>query len=225
MTLHDALPWLTLVLLGAYHGLNPGMGWLFAVALGLQERSRAAVLRAFGPIALGHAASVAIVVVLIGAAQAVVELAVLRVVGAAVLVAFGLYKLVGPPSHPRWVGMRVTPSELTAWSFLMATAHGAGLMLVPVLTRLAPEASAPAGHAAHAAHAQHVLMASPVVAVTATELGVVLVHTAAMFLAMALIALFVFEKLGLAILRRAWFNLDRVWAVALIGAGVFSLFS
>src|ERR671938_302645 len=133
-------PWITLALLGAYHGLNPGMGWLFAVALGLQEGSRVAVLRAFGPIALGHAASVAMIVALVGALQAAVDPTLLRWVGAGALLAFGMYKLLTPLSHPRWVGMRVNGRDLTAWSLLMATAHGAGLMLVPLLLRLPPDA-------------------------------------------------------------------------------------
>jgi hypothetical protein len=110
-------PWLTLALLGAYHGLNPAMGWLFAVALGLQERRRAAVLRAFAPIAMGHAVSVGAVVALFGAVQALVDLGVLRLIGAVALVIFGLYKLLAPMSHPRWVGMRVNFRDLTAWSF------------------------------------------------------------------------------------------------------------
>src|SRR5262245_36420903 len=105
--MNEIWPWLTLALLGAYHGVNPAMGWLFAVALGLQERRRAAVVRAFAPIGLGHAVSIAAVVALLGAAQALVDLGVLRVIGAVVLVVFGLYKLLAPMSHPRWVGMQV----------------------------------------------------------------------------------------------------------------------
>ena len=127
----DPVPWLSLVALGAYHGLNPGMGWLFAVALGLQEKRAAAVLRAFGPIAAGHAASVAVVVILVGAAQLWIDAGILRWIGGGLLVAFGLYKLLTPFSHPRWVGMRVGPADLALWSFLMASAHGAGLMLMP----------------------------------------------------------------------------------------------
>jgi hypothetical protein len=213
----DTWPWLTLALLGAYHGLNPAMGWLFAVALGLQQRSRTAVIRAFAPIALGHAASVAAVVALVAAAQSLVELDVLRLVGAGALVIFGLYKLLAPMSHPRWVGMRVHFRDLTAWSFLMATAHGAGLMLMPVLLRL-PQAAAHANHAAHAAHMQ---MASAAIAPT-VELAAVAIHTAGMFLVMAAIAVLVFEKVGLAILRRAWVNLDLIWAAALIVTGALS---
>jgi len=213
----EYLPWLVLALLGGFHGVNPGMGWLFAVALGLQERSRAAVLRAFGPIALGHAASVALVVGLVGAVQLWVAPGALRALGAGVLVAFGLYKLLAPMSHPRWVGMRVGARDLTVWSFLMATAHGAGLMLVPVLLDL------PIADAYAAAHADHALMMTTPGVLTGAELAAVGVHTAGMYLVMGAIALLVFEKVGVAILRRAWFNLDRVWAGALIAAGMGTL--
>jgi hypothetical protein len=224
--MNDFWPWLTLALLGAYHGLNPAMGWLFAVALGLQQRSRAAVIHAFAPIALGHAASVAAVVALVAAAQALVDLGVLRLVGAGALVIFGLYKLLAPMSHPRWVGMQVNFRDLTVWSFLMSTAHGAGLMLLPVLLRL-PHGAAPGAydapaHANHAAHAAHMQMASAAVAPT-VEFAAVAVHTAAMFLVMGVIAVVVFEKVGLAILRRAWVNLDLIWAAALIVTGALSL--
>src|SRR5262245_46970939 len=180
----DLTPWLTLAGLGAFHGINPGMGWLFAVALGLQERSRAAVLRAFGPIALGHAASVALVVALVAAVQLWLSPDALRVLGASALVAFGLYKLLAPMSHPRWVGMRVGARDLTVWSFLMATAHGAGLMLVPVLLDL-PVADA---HAAHG-HADHALMMTTPGVLTGAELAAVGIHTAAMYLVMSAIAL------------------------------------
>ena len=209
-------PWFTLALLGAYHGLNPGMGWLFAVALGLQERSRAAVLGAFAPIALGHALSVAGVVAGVSLAQTVIAPDFLRLAGAVALLLFGLYKLVRV-AHPRWVGMRVNFRDLTAWSFLMATAHGAGLMLVPILLQLSPGTAASGAHAHH----QHV-MATGATAASPMAVGAVGLHTAAMFLVMALIAVVVYEKLGLAILRRAWLNLDRIWALALIGVGLLT---
>ena len=211
-------PWLTLALLGAYHGVNPAMGWLFAVALGLQERSRAAVIRGFAPIAMGHAASIAIVVALVGAAQAIVSPTVLRVIGGSALVLFGLYKLLVPMSHPRWVSMRVNFRDLTLWSFLMATAHGAGLLLVPILVQLPP------GDIAHTSHEAH---GHPVAAIITTaalpmKLAAVIVHTAGMFMVMGVIAIIVYEKVGLAILRRAWFNLDRLWALVLLAAGVLT---
>ena len=135
MSSTDLWPWITLAALGAYHGINPAMGWLFAVALGLQERSRGAVFSAFPPIALGHAASVALVVGVVVVGRAIVPIDALKIMGCVALVSFGIYKLVRS-SHPRWVGMRVGFRDLTAWSFLMASAHGAGLMLVPILLRL-----------------------------------------------------------------------------------------
>ncbi len=248
-------PWIMLALLGAYHGLNPGMGWLFAVALGLQEGRRAAVIRAFAPIALGHAVSVAVVVALVGTAQAFVAPEALRIIGAALLMLFGLYKLLRPLSHPRWVGMRVSFRDLTAWSFLMATAHGAGLMLMPVVLQLpAPSAavaaaspatyamgcshdthadhsmvaghampSDPGAHMGHGSHAAHLPGVMTMGGLPLAEVAAVGVHTAAMFLVMGVIALVIYEKVGLAILRRAWINLDQVWAAALISAGVLSL--
>lgn len=249
-------PWLTLALLGAYHGLNPGMGWLFAVALGLQEGNRAAVIRAFAPIALGHAASVSVVVALVGTAQVFVSPTILRTMGAALLVLFGLYKLLRPLSHPRWVGMRVGFRDLATWSFLMATAHGAGLMLVPILLQLPAMSAAPtsarpptayamisrhdtpidhsihAGHAmptdsvapvAYSAHAGHLPSLISIGGLPLAQAAAVGVHTISMFLVMGLLAIVVFEKLGLAILRHAWFNLDRLWAGALILSGAIVL--
>ena len=136
MPLTDFAPWLALAALGAYHGINPAMGWLFAVALGLQERRRAAVYRAFAPIALGHAASVAAVVALVMLVNVILPLVALKLIGAAIVIGFGVFKLLRPLSHPRWVSMRVGFRSLTAWSFLMASAHGAGLMLIPVMLNL-----------------------------------------------------------------------------------------
>jgi len=214
VTLSDLWPWAALGGLGAYHGLNPAMGWLFAVALGLQERSRAAVLRALLPIALGHEAAIALVVVLVGGAELVAAPWPLRLASGAALVLFGLYKLLRPRSHPRWVGMRVTPRELVLWSFLMSSAHGAGLMLLPVLLGRPAEAHA------------HVV---PAVALSSLSLAqdaaAVLVHTLAMLLTMGVVAVVVYEKVGLGILRRAWVNLDLVWAGAIVAAGVTTLFT
>jgi hypothetical protein len=209
----DLWPWLALAGLGAYHGLNPAMGWLFAVALGLQERSSRAVLRALLPIALGHEASIALVVLLVGGLELVAAPQVLRAAGAGVLVLFGLYKFLRPRSHPRWVGMRVTPRELALWSFLMSSAHGAGLMLFPVLL----------GLPAHE-HADE-LPALALGGVAAQDAAAVLLHTLAMLLVMGLVALLVYEKLALGVLRRAWVNLDLVWAAAVVAAGVTTLFT
>jgi hypothetical protein len=213
-------PWLALAGLGAYHGLNPAMGWLFAVALGLQERRLDAVLRAFTPIALGHVLAVSAAVLVVGVAQIVVPLDALRYACASVLILFGLYKLVRR-KHPRWVGMRVGFRDLTAWSFLMASAHGAGLMLVPVLLKLSPAQPMQGidGHADHAAHG-----AGPTAAAMLADLAAVGLHTLAMFVAMGLIAVVVYEKFDVMILKSAWFNVDLLWAGALVAAGAVTLF-
>jgi hypothetical protein len=211
-------PWLALFGLGAFHGVNPGMGWLFAVALGLQERRRGAVLAALPPIALGHALSVVAVLLLLWAARESLPDWILKVGAAAVVLGFGTYRLVRA-RHPGWVGMRVGFRDLTAWSFLMASAHGAGLMLVPILLGGAGEH---AGHMAHAGHSldpdQAAAFATPL-----AWLGAVVVHTLGHLLVAAALALLVYEKLGLSILRSAWFNLDLVWGIALVVCGVVIL--
>jgi hypothetical protein len=210
----EAWPWLALAGLGAYHGLNPGMGWLFAVVLGLQERRRSAVLRALPAIAVGHEASIALVAAFVVAAQAVSAAALLRPLGALVLVLFGIFKLVRPRSHPRWVGLRVGPRELVLWSFLMSSAHGAGLMLVPVLLGLPVVSEVP-----------DLPRFSPSTTMLVEDLGAVLIHTLAMLLVMGLVALVVYERLGVGVLRRAWLNVDLLWSVALVAAGVVTLFT
>jgi hypothetical protein len=220
---HDHWPWLALILLGAYHGLNPAMGWLFAVSLGLQEGRREPVVKAFWPIVLGHAAAVALVVTAVLGLRVVVPLEVLKYVGAAALISFGLYKLIRR-KHPRWVGMRVGFKDLTAWSFIMASAHGAGLMLVPVLLKLSGtmhemEHEAHETHE-HWGHSVHLFLTNPE---ALTDLAAVAVHTLSMFAVMAVIALVVYDRLGLMILKRTWFNVDLLWAGALVGAGVVTL--
>jgi hypothetical protein len=220
---HENWPWLALILLGAYHGLNPAMGWLFAVALGLQEGRREAVVKAFWPIALGHMAAVALVVAAVLALQVAVPLDVLRYLAAGVLIAFGLYKLIRR-KHPRWVGMRVGFKDLTLWSFIMASAHGAGLMLVPVLLKLSGTLHE-MEHRAHEAHehwghGMHLFFTSPE---ALADIAAVAVHTLSMFAVMAVVALVVYDRLGLMILKRTWFNVDLIWAGALVGAGVITL--
>jgi hypothetical protein len=216
--MNESWPWLALALLGAYHGLNPAMGWLFAVALGLQERRRGAVLQALPPIALGHALAVLAAVLVIGVAQIVVPFDVLRYACAGVLILFGLYKLVRR-KHPRWVGMRVGFRDLVAWSFLMSSAHGAGLMLVPVLLGLSGATQVSHDQGDHAAHAG---MSGS--ATVLADLAAVGLHTLAMFVVVGAIAVLVYEKLGVMILKRTWFNFDLLWAGALVAAGVITLF-
>jgi hypothetical protein len=126
-------PWPTLAALGAFHGLNPAMGWLFAVALGLQERRWRAVPTALVLIAVGHALAIATAVAAVSVLGLVAPPRVLLGLGGVTLLGFAAYKVGSRFRHPRWVGMRVRPWELVAWSFLMASAHGAGLMLTPVL--------------------------------------------------------------------------------------------
>jgi len=212
-------PWLALLGLGAYHGINPGMGWLFAVALGMQEKHRRAVLAAIPPIALGHALSIGVVVGLLWLAQASVPEKALRYVAAAILFGFGLYRLVRS-RHPRWVGMRVGFRDLTLWSFLMATAHGAGLMIVPILLGW------PNGNRSdHAmSHAGHLATETSTFAGPWRFLAAVGLHSAGYLLVATLIALLVYEKLGLELLHRAWFNLDLLWVFALMLSGILILF-
>lgn len=211
-----AWPWIAITLLGAYHGLDPSMGWLFAVGLGLQEHRAEKVIAALFPIALGHFISIALVVLLIASALAQ-SWWLIRPAGAAILILFGIFRLLWPRAHPRWVAMKVSALDLVLWSFLMATAHGAGLMLFPILLSM-PAMPAAMMHHHHAMP----MMASGVVGVT-RGVGVVLLHTSAMFVTMGVIALVVYQWLGLRILRSAWINLDAIWAGALIAAGAFSL--
>jgi hypothetical protein len=209
----DAVVWLTLAGLGAFHGLNPAMGWLFATSRGFQERSRSEVVRSLGPIAAGHALSVAMVVALFGVARVAVSPDWLRYTCALILVAFGLFKLVKPLSHPRWVGMRVGYGQLSLWSFLMASAHGAGLMLVPALGRL------PAGSDL-ASDAHVVIGASLLDSAPLASLAVGL-HTVTMLAVMGVIAVVVYDRIGLAFLRKSWFNVDLLWAGSLMLAGAY----
>ncbi|HKV53476.1 MAG TPA: hypothetical protein VJN94_02440 [Candidatus Binataceae bacterium] len=208
-------PWVAVATLGAYHGIDPSMGWLFAVALGLQERRRSKVIVALFPIALGHLASVGLIVALISVAM-IPAPGVFRLLGAAALILFGLFRFFWPRAHPRWVAMRVNASELALWSFLMATAHGAGLMLLPILIDL---------RSAAMTHRQMAAMAVPAQAGISVGLAaaVVLVHTGAMLLVMGSAAIAVYEWIGLRILRSAWINLDAIWAGALVAAGALSL--
>lgn len=209
-------PWDVLVILGAYHGLNPGMGWLFAVARGLQERSRAAVWQSFLPIAIGHEAAIGVVVLVVAVAQFLIAPEALRIVGAGVLFTFALYRLWRQRAHPRGFGMRIGLRGLFGWSFLMSSAHGAGLMLIPILLKLSPGA----GGSQDMALIAYTAAFSPWKGLAAATL-----HTIALLVVMALVAVVVYERLGVAFLRRAWLNVDLIWTVTLLAAGVITLFS
>ena len=213
-------PWLALAGLGLFHGINPAMGWLFAVGLGLQRRSGAAVIQALPPIALGHAAAIAVVVALVGAARMAVDAALLRLAAAACLIAFGAWRLARGYRHEFRVGMQVGLLDLAIWSFLMATAHGAGLMVMPVLLELPVAAGSVASGGSHSAH--DASMAAFAGSLWTGFLAVA-VHTLAMLIAAGAIAWVIFAWVGLAVLRRAWINLDLVWSAALIATGALFL--
>ena len=193
---------------GAYHGLNPGMGWLFALALGLQQRNERAIWVSLLPISIGHAASIALMAVLVLAAGHLISLTTLRWLTAALLFSFGIYKLLNYYRHPRWVGMRVNLRDLFAWSFLMAVAHGAGLMVAPALLEI-------------------VNASGPKSAGFSSAAGLTLavgLHTAAMLVVMAAIAWIVYRKLGLKVLRQSWINFDLIWAIALLAVGGIAIY-
>jgi len=208
------MDWHAMVFLGAYHGINPGMGWLFAVALGMQQGSARGVWRALPPIALGHAVAVGIVLLAIGVAQVVIPMDTLRVVVAVMLTMLGLYRL-WRHRHPRYGGMQVGFRDLTVWSFLMASAHGAGFMVVPFVMSAPPMLSA-AGHE----HMHH--MAAATNGAAAGTMAVA-VHTLSYLIVMTVAAWVVYRKLGLSLLRKAWLNVDWVWAGALVLTGLIVL--
>jgi hypothetical protein len=201
-------PWLVLFLLGAYHGMNPGMGWLFAVALGMQKRSSRAVWQSLPPIAVGHALSIGIVVAIAFFAGAVVPWIYVRIGVACLLFALGSYRLLRR-GHPRWGGMQIGFRDLTIWSFLMASAHGAGLMLLPLVMGTSTR------------HGHHDLLLDSSVS-HGPSIGVlaVSVHSLGYLLTTGATAFVVYQWLGLNLLRKAWVNLELVWAVALIATAI-----
>jgi hypothetical protein len=202
------MSWPALLALGAGHGINPAMGWLFAVALGLQRESRRAVWGALGPLAAGHALAIGGAVAAVGLAGLVIPLAVLRWATAGLLIGLGIYRLVRS-RHLTFGGMQVGARELAIWSFLMASAHGAGLMVLP-LVMSAPDSG----------HTLHLMSALPLADVEWSGLLATLVHTAGYLLVTGLIAVIVYEKVGVRFLRKAWVNLDLIWAIALIVTGL-----
>ena len=270
MSAHD-WPWVAIVLLGVWHGINPGMGWLFAVALGLQEQKASAVWRALLPLALGHGLAILGALLLAVLVGLVLPPLYLKWMVAAILLMFGAYRLVSH-RHPRFGGMLVGARDLTMWSFLMASAHGAGLMVLPFVVGASippmlrsngpvapmghheaptiiasahasplegsespeavchpgahgavaspgpsPSREAEAGHAAHMGPLLSGLTDGRLVGLVAT-----LLHTLGYLLVMGLVAVIVYERLGLRLLRSMWFNLDLIWAVALILTGLLT---
>jgi hypothetical protein len=204
-------PWLVLIALGAFHGLNPAMGWLFAVALGLYRQSRKVVLVSLIPIALGHAAAIAVVVYAVIALGLAIDAKAFRLLAGGLLIAWGLYHLLFGHHHRLHLGLRTGLLGLFAWSFAMATAHGAGMMLIPVLMPLAE-----AGEHAHHMPATDSLWIATLA---------VLVHSLAMLITTGIVATVVYEGAGLDVLRRGWINLDAIWTAALIGMGLWLVLS
>ena len=219
-----SFPWLSLLLLGAVHGINPAMGWLFAVARGLQERNRRALWRALGPLALGHALAVAAALAVAVTLGRVAPLGVLRWIVAGALLFVGVDGL-RRHRHVQLKGMRVSGRELATWSFLMASAHGAGLMVLPfVLGKSVPVPDAMAHHHMTSAFAgAHVVTPAGIADLDAIAIVAPLVHTAGYLLATIVLALVVYEKLGVRVLRRAWINFDLIWGGAMVGAAVFAV--
>jgi hypothetical protein len=212
--------WLALAGLGAGHGLNPGMGWLFAVALGMQEGRTRAVWRALPALALGHAGAVAAAVLAAAALGRLLPPHALAWIVGGMLLGLGALRLLRH-RHPRYGGMRVGFRELTIWSFLMATAHGAGLMVLPLLIGR----SGASVRAASGPHVMHLAQASmiPVSGPMASGLLATTMHTAGYLLVTGVIAMVVYRKVGLRMLRTMWINLDLIWGGALVLTGAVAL--
>ena len=209
-------PWFALALLGAYHGLNPGMGWLFALSLGLQEKSRKAVLRALLPVGLGHAVAISLAILLVQVFQVVFSPRILQFLVGLILFAFGLTRIFRA-RHPRGGGMRVGFKDLLFWSFLMASAQGAGMMLAPILLA---QPMLGMKHGVDAGAAGMRTLGTCVLALAVS------VHTLSLVLVTGFLALFFYQsyqETGLRVLQRAWFNFDLLWAVALFVAAALAL--
>ena len=205
--------WLAVVASGLYHGLNPGMGWPLAVSAGLMDRSSRGLVAALWPLAAGHLLATLLVMLPFALLIALVEWQRDIRIGAGLLViAFGIFRLVDR-RHPRaWA--RIPPTQLGLWSFTVAIAHGAGLMLVPIYLGLCRQADLDSGHAAAGA----LMNANLTMAV---EVSVV--HATAMLAAGGCLAWLVFRYLGLKLVSRSWFNLDMLWAISLILVGALAL--
>ena len=211
----DLSPWLALIALGAFHGLNPAMGWFFAASLGLYRKSRGVILASLIPIAAGHAAAIAVVVFAAIGLGLTVEARTFRILSGLLLIAWGLYHWFFGHRHHVRITSATGLTGIGAWSFLMAMAHGAGMMLVPVLMPMAHVHNHAGGHADH-------MVATDSFAIA--MLGVA-VHTLAMLIVTLCIALLVYQSAGFEILKRRWINLDLAWTLALIGMGLWLLFA
>jgi hypothetical protein len=208
--------WLAVILIGAYHGFNPGMGWPLAVSTGLTERRGAAVLRALFPLAIGHLLAMTLSLLPFGLlASFFLWSREIRLGAGLMVVFFGLYLLVNR-RHPRFLA-RIRPSQLALWSFLVAMAHGAGLMLAPFFLALCAPAAGAAGHGLNHAAILQLMQTGLGVAI-----AVAIVHTLAMIVTGGGIAWAVYRYWGLGFLRKSWLNLETVWALSLIITGAFA---
>jgi hypothetical protein len=205
--------WLAVVASGLYHGLSPGMGWPLAVSAGLIERSSHALMMALWPLMVGHLLAMFVVILPFALLLVIVEWQQQIQIGASLLViGFGIFRLVNR-RHPR-VLARIRPTQLGLWSFAVAIAHGAGLMLVPIYLGLCRAADLDKSHEAAGALINANLAMAVLVSV---------VHSVAMIMAGGFLAWLVYRYLGLKFVSRSWFNLDATWAVSLVLVGTLSL--
>jgi len=205
--------WLAVVASGLYHGINPGMGWPLAVSAGLMEKSPRALLAALGPLTVGHLLAMLLILLPFALLISVVEWQRQIQIGAGLLViSFGIFRLANR-RHPRALA-RIRPTQLALWSFAIAIAHGAALMLVPIYLGLCREASAAEGHEAASILVGNNLAMAMLVAV---------VHAAAMIGAGGLVAWSVYRYLGLKFVSRSWLNLETSWPISLIVVGTVAL--
>ncbi len=205
--------WLAIIASGIYHGINPGMGWPLAVSAGLMDKNPRALMATFWPLSLGHVLAMLLVILPFSLLITLVYWQRQIQVGASLLViGFGLFRLLHQ-RHPRALA-RIRPTQLGLWSFAVAIAHGAGLMLVPIYLGLCQTTGLDQGHAA----AGTLISADLGMAVLVS-----VVHSAAMIAAGGLTAWLVYRYLGLKFIARSWFNLDITWAVSLVLVGAVSL--
>lgn len=205
--------WLAVIASGLYHGVNPGMGWPLAVSAGLMGRSSRALVAALWPLAAGHLLAMLLVILPFALLVALVEWQRQVQIGASlVVIAFGIFRLVDG-RHPRALA-RIRPTQLALWSFAVAVAHGAALMLVPIYLGLCREADLDKGHQAVGALVNANLSMAVLVSV---------VHASAMIAAGGCLAWLVYRYLGLKFVSRSWFNLDTSWAVSLVLVGAIAL--
>jgi hypothetical protein len=205
--------WLAVLASGVYHGVNPGMGWPLAVSAGLMERSSRALFAALWPLSVGHLLAMLLILLPFAPLVSLVEWQRQIQSGASVLViGFGIFRLLNR-RHPRALA-RIRPTQLGLWSFAVAIAHGAGLMLVPIYLGLCREADLDKGHEAAGALINANLGMAMLVSI---------VHSAATIAAGGFAAWLVYRYLGLKFVSRSWFNLDTIWAVSLILVGAVAL--